>query len=184
MIIAVGSTNPAKVDAVRQAVELVWPACKLLPVAAPSGDSEMPMTDGEGRQGALNRARNALASTGADLAIGMEGAAQDGPDGMMLDNWVAVVDQEGRSSVASGGRLPLPACVADALRSGEELGPLMDRITGTPHSKQLLGASGYLSRGIAPRSLVFRIGVGLALSPFLCPELYGHPQDWRPRKEG
>jgi non-canonical (house-cleaning) NTP pyrophosphatase len=97
----------------------------------------------------------------------------DGPGGMMLTNWVAVVARDGRTSLASGGSLPLPEVIAREIRAGGELGPIMDRITGREHTKQQEGAAGYLTRGVIPRVLTFQVGVGLALAPFLRPELYG-----------
>ncbi len=172
-IIAVGTTNRAKLAAVETAVREVWPAAEIIPVAAPSGVSEMPMTAAEGQRGARQRARAALTmASRATLGIGMEGAAQEEPGGLYLTNWVAVVDRTGRESLANGGSLPLPERIAQELRAGGELGPLMDRLTGDHDTKQGLGAAGYLTRGIVPRSLTFHVGVGLALAPFLRPDLY------------
>ncbi|NLX36155.1 MAG: DUF84 family protein [Chloroflexi bacterium] len=177
MIIAVGSTNRAKVKAVRNAVEMVWPHAELAPVAAPSGVSEMPMSAAEGQQGAIERARKALAMMpGAELGIGMEGAAQEDNGVLYLTNWVAVVDLQGRQSLANGGSLPLPESIACELRAGGELGPIMDRLTGQHDTKHGLGAAGILTQGIVPRELTFRVGVGLALAPFVRPDLYSDAQ--------
>jgi len=173
MIIAIGSTNRAKCAAVESAVREVWPEAQLLAVDAPSGVSEMPMSAAEGRRGALQRARRALElEPTAELGIGMEGAAQQDDGALYLTNWVAVVDRAGRASLANGGSLPLPERIARELRAGGELGPIMDRITGEHDTKQGLGAAGYLTRGVVPRSLTFHVGVGLALAPFLQPALY------------
>lgn len=172
-IIAVGTTNRAKLAAVESAVRQVWPGARIMPVAAPSGVSEMPMTADEGQRGAQQRARLALAMVpSATLGIGMEGAAQEEPTGLYLTNWVAVVDRAGRESLANGGSLPLPRAIASELRAGGELGPIMDRLTGDHNTKQGLGAAGYLTCGVVPRSMTFHVGVGLALAPFLRPEIY------------
>lgn len=172
-IIAVGTTNRAKLAAVESAVRDIWPEAEIVAVAAPSGVSEMPMTADEGRYGARQRACAALEMTPtATLGIGMEGAAQEEPGGLYLTNWVAVVDRSGRWSLANGGSLPLPERIAQELRAGGELGPIMDRLTGDHDTKQGLGAAGYLTRGVVPRSLTFHVGVGLALAPFLRPDLY------------
>ncbi len=177
MIIAIGSTNRAKIRAVRSAVEAVWPDAELAAVAAPSGVSEMPMSAAEGQRGAIERARQALAMTpGAALGIGMEGAAQEDGGTLYLTNWVAVVDPEGRQSLANGGSLPLPEQIARELRAGGELGPIMDRLTRERDTKHGLGAAGILTRGLVPRDLTFRVGVGLALARFLRPDLYDDAQ--------
>jgi inosine/xanthosine triphosphatase len=172
MTIAIGSTNPAKVTAVRQAVLAVWPEAQLCPVAVDSGVGAMPMSDEEGVRGALQRARAAREITQADLGIGLEGAAQDLPRGMVLTNWVAIVAQDGRTSVTSGGRLPLPEVIARELRAGGELGPIIDRYTGRANTKQHEGAAGFLTSGLIPRDQAFQIAVAFALAPFLHPELY------------
>lgn len=173
MIIAIGSTNRAKCAAVESVVSVVWPEAQLVPMDASSGVSAMPMSAAEGRRGALQRARGALESApAAELAIGLEGAAQQEDGVLYLTNWVAVVDCTGRASLANGGSLPLPERIARELFAGGELGPIMDRLTGEHDTKQGLGAAGYLTRGVVPRSLTFHVGVGLALAPFLWPELY------------
>jgi inosine/xanthosine triphosphatase len=175
IVVAIGSTNPSKVEAVRRAVLDAWPQAALVPMAVGSGVSEMPMTDAEGQRGALARALAARLAADADYGLGLEGAVDDGPAGMMLTNWVAAVSRDGRTSLASGGSLPLPEVIAREIRAGGELGPIMDRITGREHTKMQEGAAGYLTRGVVPRVLTFQVGVGLALAPFLRPELYELP---------
>ncbi len=172
VIVAIGSTNRAKVEAARHAVLAAWPRAQLVPLAVGSGVSEMPMTDAEGQRGALARALAARLAADADYGLGMEGAVNDGPGGMMLTNWVVAVARDGRTSLASGGSLTLPEVIAREIRAGGELGPIMGRIIGQEHTKQGEGAAGYLTRGVVPRVLTFQVGVGLALAPFLRPELY------------
>jgi inosine/xanthosine triphosphatase len=177
LTIAIGSANAAKVSAVRRAVRRAWPDAHLVPLAVASGVPEMPFGEAEGQRGALHRARAALEAADADLAIGMEGAVDEradaeGASALYLTNWVAVVAKDGRHSLAQGGSFPLPGTIARELRAGAELGPVMDRISGQRDSKQHLGAAGILTRGLVPRSLTFYVGVGLALAPFLRPDLY------------
>lgn len=172
LTIAIGSTNPAKVDAVRCVVLPIWPDAQLLPVQVDSGVGAMPMSDEEGMRGAQQRARHARESVGADMGIGLEGAICDSPEGMYITNWVAVVHRDGRSSLGNGGRLPLPERIAQELRAGAELGPVIDRYSGQVNSKQHQGAAGYLTLGVIPREMAFRIAVAFALAPFLRPELY------------
>lgn len=172
LTIAIGSTNPVKVAAVRGIVSAVWPAARLVPVPVDSGVGKMPMSDEKGKHGALQRARQAQKLTGADVGIGLEGAIHQAPEGMYTTNWVAIIDRDGRTSLANGGRLPLPECIARELRDGEELGPIIDRYSGQLNSKQHQGAAGYLTSGLVPREAAFQIAVAFALAPFLHPELY------------
>jgi len=171
-LIAIGSTNPAKVEAVRAVVLTVWPEATLQPIAVDSGVRAMPMSDQEGIRGAEQRASRARSQLDADLGIGLEGAVQDTLQGMYITNWVAIIDRNGKKSLASGGRLPLPECIARELRAGAELGPIIDRYTGQTNSKHHLGAAGFLTRGLVPRQMAFQIAVAFALAPFLRPELY------------
>lgn len=170
--IAIGSTNPTKVAAVRWAVLQVWPQAHLVPLAVDSGVGEMPRSDAEGRRGALQRACAAREQANADYGIGLEGAVDEQDDAMYVVNWAAVVDREGRCGLACGSRLPLPEPMAREIRQGGELGPIVDRYAGREHTKQAEGAAGYLTRGLVPRVLPFQVAVGLALAPFLRPELY------------
>lgn len=132
----------------------------------------MPMSDDEGKRGALERARSAREMTQADLGIGMEGAVSEQPEGLYLTNWVAVVDREGRASLAQGGSFPLPERIAREIRAGAELGPIIDRYSGEANSKQNQGAAGFLTQGVVPRAMTFYVGVGLALAPWLSWAMY------------
>lgn len=170
--VAIGSTNPAKVRAVRGAIQTIWPDAVLTPAQVDSGVNAMPLSDDEGAQGALLRARRARELLDADLGVGLEGAAHDTLEAMYLTNWVAIVDRAGRSSLANGGRLLLPPVIACELRAGAELGPIIDRYSGQTESKCHDGAAGYLTKGLVPRDQAFQIAVAFALAPFLHPELY------------
>ena len=110
MIIAVGTQNPAKLRAVRQTVQRVWPKVELVSVDVPTGVSDMPMSDAECIDGARNRARAARKIADADLGIGLEGGVNQEPAGLMLLGWVVITHKDGREGIASTARLPLPTC--------------------------------------------------------------------------
>ena len=82
LVVAVGSENPVKVNSVRNAFAANFPEASLEVVgySVPSGVDDQPWGDVQTRQGALNRAENALgahclAHGGAppDYAVGLEG---------------------------------------------------------------------------------------------------------------
>nr|MBP9820166.1 DUF84 family protein [Candidatus Woesebacteria bacterium] len=73
--IVVGSKNPTKLTAVKEAFLIVLPeeptfVFKMLD--APSGVNEQPLQEEEAIQGARNRAQYVRQETGADYAIGIE----------------------------------------------------------------------------------------------------------------
>lgn len=170
--IAVGSTNPVKVDAVRTIIERAWPGAEVFPVEVDPGVSAMPMSDAECIAGARNRANQALLLPGAELGVGLEGGVNQDPDGLMLLGWVVVVDGDGREGVGGGARLPLPAHIARRVLLGEELGPLMDELLGQTNVKQRGGAVGALTNGLVLRRETFAVAVAYALAPFVTPQFY------------
>ena len=174
MKIAVGSTNPVKLAAVRQMAARVWPEAEIVPIAAKSGVRSMPMNDAETLLGAENRARNALIETGADLGIGLEGGVNPEPAGLMLMGWVVILDRNGRKGVGGASRLPLPNSIASRVLNGEELGVVMDDVLNDDNVKQKGGAVGALTAGLVPRREAFAIAVAYALSPFVVPDLHNN----------
>lgn len=181
LLVAVGSTNPVKVEPVRAVLARAFPETRVVSVAARSGVPEQPIGVEQMRQGARCRALGALEelvaletdANGAERwGVGLEGGVVFEDEVAWLTGAVAVVASSGRSSLAWSPRCPLPPGVASALRAGGELGPIMDELTGVVESKKKLGAIGYLTNGLARRSLSWEIAFACALAPFLHPELY------------
>ena len=168
----VGSTNPAKVAAVREALVTLAPGRVVTPVDVPSGAGHQPFGDTATRAGALERARKALVATGAEIAFGLEGGVElDGPRVWLL-SWVAAVDPAGRQGYASGLRMLLPPSLAAGLRAGEELGTLVDRLFGVTDSKTASGAIGLLTAGAVSRTDAFADLVAMSLAPWIHPDHY------------
>ena len=169
---AVGSTNPAKLEAVHRALARLAPGCSVEGVNVPSGVGRQPFGDEETRRGARERARTALAVSGADVSFGLEGGVIFESDAPWLVSWVAVVDREGREGEASGLRMALPASAAARLRAGDELGDVIDALFDTKLSKQQAGAIGLLTEGFVSRTDAFADLVAMACAPLLRPDLY------------
>jgi len=169
---AVGSTNPAKLEAVHRALARLAPGCSVEGVSVPSGVGAQPVGGDETRRGAMERARAALALTGADLGLGLEGGVMFDDDAPWLVSWVALVDRDGRSGESSGLHMPLPRSSAIQLRGGAELGDVIDRLFDTRLSKQQAGAVGLLTEGFVTRTDAFADLVAMACAPLLRPDLY------------
>jgi inosine/xanthosine triphosphatase len=171
--IAVGSANPGKIAAVRQAVARYWSRATVEGIDVPSGVPDQPRNDAEGARGAVLRADAARRARDADLGIGLEGSSDEHPWGMYTVAWVAAVDRAGRVGLASTGRCPLPTPVAAGIRAGGELGPLVDALLGEANTKHRGGASAAFTAGHAGRIDSLAGGVVYACAPFLTPAYFG-----------
>jgi inosine/xanthosine triphosphatase len=169
---AIGSTNPAKIEAVGLVLARLAPGCALEAVDVPSGVAAQPVGDQATREGARNRALAALAATGADVAFGLEGGVLHEPPLVWLVSWAAAVTHDGRSGDASGLRMPLPRSVAERLAGGDELGTVIDDLFSVRESKQYAGAVGLLTEGFVSRTDAFADLVAMACAPLLRPDLY------------
>lgn len=109
----------------------------------------------------------------ADFGIGPEGGVAF-VDGVAWLTYVCCVwRRDGVCEEAEATRLKLPPRIGDAVRAGEELGPLMDRLTGIPNIGQGTGAVGVLTGDVIPRDDYLRPALAAALAPFLHSEWYG-----------
>lgn len=167
MHIAIGSTNPVKSSAVQHVLLEVFPGATFESLAVESGVQIQPWGDTETRLGAFNRAKNALQLTKADFAVGLEGGVQETEFGLMTCAWCVIVDQSGTVGVGGSSCVLLPEPVAEAVRSGLELGAAMDQFTGQHATKHGLGAIGLLTNGLSSRQTAYESLIKLALSPFV-----------------
>src|SRR5690606_34627120 len=173
-VIAVGSTNPAKVGAAAAVARRAFPGARVVPVAVASGVAAQPMSAAETAAGARHRARAALAAVpGAAYGIGLEGGVEPtAGGGGDLVNCCAIAARGGRVSEAWGVRFPLPPQVVARLLAGEELAPVIDELAGTPAAKGRLGAVGILTGGLLTREELWEQAILCALIPHRHPELY------------
>jgi inosine/xanthosine triphosphatase len=178
--IAVGSTNPVKLSAVRAVLAPLAPRAKIDSVAVASTVSDQPFGDDETIRGALARASAARDALGAELGIGIEGGVVEQADGEMRTcAWAVVVDAHGRSGVGGSLAILLPRRVAQMIRSGLELGHAMDQLVGEHDTKRGKGAVGILTADLVDRQRAYEVLVTYALAPFLTPQLY-----WEERRIG
>lgn len=175
--IAVGSTNPVKIGAVRAvfgALSTTLPTPVIDGIAVASTVSDQPFGDDETIRGALARATAARDALGADLGVGIEGGVVEYADGSMRTcAWAAVIDARGRAGVGGSLAMPLPNEVAAMIRGGRELGDAMDRLVGEHDTKRGKGAVGILTAGLVDRQRAYEVLVSYALAPLLTPEWYG-----------
>ncbi|ULH14943.1 inosine/xanthosine triphosphatase [Deinococcus sp. KNUC1210] len=178
LTIAAGTLNPAKLRPVEQVFQQLWPGSRVQGVQAASGVSEQPIGVEETMRGAVQRARAARAAVaGAGYGVGLEGGVRFEPSapeeggGCWLFGIVAVTDGT-RLEVGRSAELRLPPPVAARLYAGEELGPIMDELSGQQNIKQKAGTVGLLTGGLLSRADVWQMALTLSLAPFLHAELY------------
>jgi len=175
MRIAVGTLRAAKIEAVTRALERLahdgWgdaTDAELIPVAVPSGVSDMPMSEIEGITGARNRARAALSAVGAHLGMGLEGgvAVVDGDgDLVLLRNWAVATDGD-REWIGSGPGVQLPRQLARAVLAGEELATAVDRYANAADVRSGRGAFGVITDDRITRADAFTSAIIAALAPW------------------
>lgn len=178
MLVLVGSLRPAKVDGVRDALADVAALDPLfLHAHIESADlteiaPRMPLTDAEILGGARRRAtaltRARAFVPGETLAVGVEGGLHPIVLGetttYTLQTWAAVTDGA-RWGVGAGGSIALPDAIAQRVLRGEELGEVIDELTGES-VRGTRGAWGVLTRDLVGRRDAFRLAVTAALAPF------------------
>jgi inosine/xanthosine triphosphatase len=173
MIIAVGPTNPTKLDPVREVFAKHYKGVIVRGVKVTSGVSDQPKTDEKMYQGALTRAKKALkAVKKAQYGVGIEGGLHKHSYGWFERSLVVIVDRQGNVGIGSSGGLKLPDAVVRRIEKGENLEQAVDGLFGTKKIGEGMGMFGILTKGVVTRSSGVAHGVAFALARFLHEEIY------------
>ncbi|WP_256392469.1 inosine/xanthosine triphosphatase [Natronoarchaeum rubrum] len=169
MRVSVGSGNPVKIAAVEDALADV-PGIAVESVDVDSGVPEQPRGRAETIEGAETRARRALDAGAYDLGVGVEGGVADlaSRPGLYLIMWAAATDGE-RTARGAGPTIRLPESMAEPVREGRELGPVVDEVLGTENAGEGSGAAGLLTGEAIDRQSSLAHAVAAALGPFVTP---------------
>lgn len=174
MLIIVGSENPTKINAVKQAFTKIFPenSWKIAGVAVESGVSNQPMSDKEAIIGATNRATKALLERKADFGVGLEGGIQEINGQWFESGWAVVIDAKGQKGIGSTLKVLVPSKLMALIKQGTELGVANDIIFKTKNSKHADGHFGLMTNNAITRTEGYRDGVISALSRFIHAELF------------
>ncbi|MFL0584413.1 DUF84 family protein [Solibacillus silvestris] len=167
MKVAVGSKNKAKLGAVEAIVKKYFPEAAIENMDVPSDVSIQPFSNEETRQGAINRARHTMMLTNADITFGLEGGVDEIEGTMYCCNWGAAVLKDGTVIASSGAQFALPEEIAQELRMGKELGPVMDVYTNSENIRHHQGAVGIFSNNLIDRKEMFEHIVKLLVGQIL-----------------
>ena len=170
MKVVIASHNPVKIRAVEAAFSLQFPASRInyLSVCVDSGVSEQPLSDQETRQGASNRATNALQlHPDATFSVGLEGGIETIDKQLVAFAWMAIHSPDGNIGEARTVCLPLPMAIKELIDAGMELGEANDQVFSTVNSKHQGGAFGLLTHGLYTRESVYTEALVMALVPLV-----------------
>ncbi len=178
LLVAVGSTNPAKTIGVKRAFSSHFPSLRLKTVDASALVRVQPMDLGETVEGAEERAVFAIESTRSDFGVGVEaGLVQLGkawPGHYLNLQVAAVVDASGRLSFGCSSGFPIPSAFATKLREGrQELDRYAHELTGARRIREEHGIVYHLSGRRLSRVEMTEQCVSMALVPWLNRKLYG-----------
>lgn len=176
MKILVASENIVKINAVKEAFSRFYENAEAEGIAVPSGVSEQPFGQ-ETYDGAKNRVENLIAyaksnKIGADMYVAIEGGLQKLNGKWFAFGAVCIADNRGRYGSGLSPHFEVPESVVQKLQSGEELGTVIDSMSGETDTKRKGGAIGFLTRGIYTRKDLYVNGVIMALVPFLNEEIF------------
>jgi inosine/xanthosine triphosphatase len=176
MKILVGSKNPVKIDAVREAFSFYFDSIILQGISVDSNVSDQPINE-ETFVGAEYRAKELLKVNNekllkADFFVGIEGGIQQ-----LYKKWFAfgcmcIIDKNGRTSFGTSANFELPEIVVNQLLKRKELGHVMDEIMEQENTKQKGGAISFFTNGKMNRKELYIPGLISALVPFQHPNMY------------
>ena len=174
MLVAIGSTNPVKIAAVKSAFKKVWPIqyFRFKGIEVDSRVSHQPMSDLESIKGAKNRAKKALKLMKADFGVGLEGGLQKVGKNWFDSGWIVVIDKKGNEGIGSSLKMQTPQKMIKYLRKGLELGDIDDFFFKTKNSKQKEGHFGLMTKNIIFRKDGYMHAVVSALIRFINPQLF------------
>jgi len=170
MQIYVGSTNPVKINAVTNAASETWPEVIVKGFSTKSGIPEQPIGDLVTKKGAENRAKAVLNIAKKEgikkdfLGVGLEGGIfYDQDDLMWTTVWAVVIDNNGIFYHANGARFRVPKIVADRIKNGGEMGPIIAQVVGEEDIRSKQGMIGVITEGFVDRTEEYTGIVKMAL---------------------
>lgn len=171
MKILVGSKNPVKIEAVKEAFKKYYDEVEVTEFSVESNVPAQPYND-ETFFGAENRVFelkkiNEQQNLNADYFTGIEGGISKVFNRWFAYGVVCIMDIDGRKGFGTSAHFELPEKVIKEIKNGRELGDVMNDIQNEQNTKQKKGAIGYFTNGIISRKDLYVPGIITALIPFL-----------------
>lgn len=144
-----GSTNPKKIQAVKNALE--GEQVFILPCSVDSQVGAQPLSDKETLQGALARANHSLQLAEADIGLGLEAGIVFLDEKIYLSHWGVLVDRSQNVYQTNAPLILLPSSYRDALLAGESLENIIHRAEGIESLGKKQGAVGLFTQNLVTR---------------------------------
>lgn len=180
--LAVGSTNPVKINSVRLGIQscFMTDSCEIetFGFEVESGVAAQPKGEQETKLGAMNRAKLSFDAyrvkynSNPTYSVGLEGGVAITKEHLNHDNGVmecfayVVIYDGNKFGYSKTATFCLPKRIRDLVLSGKELGDADDMVFGSTNSKQKGGTVGHLTNGIIDRTKYYQHAVVLAMIPF------------------
>ena len=176
MKILVGSQNPVKIEATKEAFSKYFEEVEVTGIKVDSQVSDQPIGE-ETFEGAKNRALelrkiNQTKNLNAQFCVGIEGGIMKLYSKWFCFGGMCIIDSRERVGFGTSPYFELPNKVTRELLSGAELGEVIDKMMGDHNTKQKGGAIAFFTKGIMKRKDFYVAGLTVALVPFLNEELY------------
>ncbi|MBW2992985.1 inosine/xanthosine triphosphatase [Candidatus Woesearchaeota archaeon] len=173
MKINVGSGNPVKIKAVKDAFSNYFDSPEVVSIKVDSGVHEQPKSLKEIITGAKNRA--VAAFKGCDFSVGLEAGIFPFPDVKTgyVDTSAAVIFDGKDFFIGTSPCFEYPKSVIEAVLKGKkDVGAVFDEIYGTNNLKHKEGAVGILTKNIVPRDKLIELSIVMALCRIVSKEHY------------
>jgi len=176
MKILIGSQNPVKIEAVKDAFTLFYKEIEVIGISVNSNVPAQPVNN-QTFEGAKNRALelqkiNSKKDLQANFFIGIEGGIQENYGRWFAFGAVCIINNKEKISYGTSAHFELPELITKRLLNGEELGFVMDEIMQEENTKQKGGAISFFTNGKMSRKDLYVPGVISALVPFLHEQLF------------
>ncbi len=176
MKVLIGSNNPVKIEAVKEAFGKYFENVEITGINVESEVDDQPINE-ETFDGARKRVMNLRAKAfdekiEADYFVGIEGGIINHYNKWFAFGAVCISDKEGNKGFGTSPGFELPYEVSSRLLKREELGDVMDDILKQKNTKQKKGAIGFFTNEVITRKELYIPGVISAIVPFLHEEMY------------
>jgi len=173
MKIAIGSDNPVKIQATRNAFrDRMSGDLEFVHKKYPSEVPDQPFDD-DIQTGARNRAIAVRDGLDADYGVGLEGGITSHQGKYFAYAWCAIADRKGNITFGHSFGVPIPdVLMHKILKEGKELGDALDELLEEENTGQKDGFFGFATGNRVTRESGYYAMICAALAPIILSDYY------------